>query len=87
MQFAATFLDVVIDSMIIEQARRDPVRGQQDLQCFSLMFFGIGSFVGSIVGAYVTQNGIPLWGFGFNAFICLIISYFGFCTDESLETN
>ena len=28
MNIAATFLDVVIDSLIIEQARKDPSRGQ-----------------------------------------------------------
>ena len=51
------------------------------------MFFGVGSFVGSLVGAYVTENGIPLWGFAFNAFVCLVISYFGYYTDPLIETN
>ena len=51
------------------------------------MFFGIGTFIGSVVGAYVTENGIPLWGFGFNALICFIITIFGYNTNDSLETN
>ena len=51
------------------------------------MFFGIGSFVGSLVGAFVTENGIPLWGIAFNALVCLVISYFGYYTDDQLETN
>ena len=50
----ASFIDATIDSMIVQQARKDPVSGQQDLYCFGFLFFGAGAAIGSIVSAVVT---------------------------------
>lgn len=85
--FGAAFLDAVIDSITVEQARKDPINGQQDLQCFQTAFFGLGAFIGSIVGAFSIEYYSSYAAIGFGAFICLILTIAGFYTSDELETN
>lgn len=83
----AAFIDATVDSMVVQQARRDSVNGQQDLYCFSFLFFGLGAAMASVLAAIVTQNNVPRIGFGFGAAVTLFITICGFCIDKTLETN
>ena len=50
--FALTFCDTTVESFIIQQARRDPEDGQQDLQAFRSFCFGLGTLTGCIIAAF-----------------------------------
>ena len=44
-------MDAVTDSLVVQQARRDPVNGQTDMVCLRMMSFGTGGIIGAIAGA------------------------------------
>jgi hypothetical protein len=46
------FQDTTMESYIVQQARYDPINGQQDLQAYRLIFFGVGLGVGGTVSAF-----------------------------------
>ena len=49
--FAAAFLDATIASLVVQQARKDPINGQSDMQCHNMIFYGFGYTIGSMLGA------------------------------------
>lgn len=61
--FAAAFLDATIASLVVQQARRDPINGQSDLQCHNMIFYGFGYTIGSLLGAVVCQYSTPFYLF------------------------
>lgn len=79
-------LDATIDSMVVEQARCHK-RGQQDLQSFGILTFGLGTSIGSIVTYFLTEWEKPIWGYGFGAIVGVLITITALFTDPELETN
>ena len=57
--FSLTFCDTTVETYIIQQARRDPKDGQQDLQAFRIFCFGLGSITGCITAAVGLQYYTP----------------------------
>jgi predicted MFS family arabinose efflux permease len=84
---ADTFVDSVMDSLVVQQARIDKIHGQSDLVCLRMMCFGIGAFFGAIIGAVLIQFYSVLIPFGVCGVI-VFISTVGACfMPDSLETN
>lgn len=83
----AAFIDATVDSMIVQQARKDPQNGQQDLYCFSFLFFGTGAAVGALMAALATQENIPRVGFLFGSIVAVIITICGLFITKEVETN
>ena len=54
---------------------------------FSILNFGLGTSIGSIITAVVTDLEKPTWGFAFGAIVGIIITVAGALTDPRLETN
>lgn len=84
---AAAFLDAVIDSIIIQQARIDPINGQQNLKLFSLISYGIGATLGGLVAAVATEYYTPYHAFMFGSLVCFGITIAGFFTSDTIDTN
>lgn len=85
--FSGAFLDATISSIIVHQGRKDPQNGHQDIQCFSSIFFGISMGFGSMIAAYATRIGKPLYGFGFGAAITGIVTLFSLFMDDTFESQ
>ncbi|CDW79847.1 folate-biopterin transporter family [Stylonychia lemnae] len=67
--------DVLADSLMVVEAKKDPIRGSEDLQTLSFLTNSIFSIAASLIGAYFTQYIHPKWGllaysiFGLSIFI------------------
>ena len=64
------FTNVVIDAILVVQAKRDLENGSQDLMSLSWISNGIGGVTGCIVGGLMTQYSHPKYSF-------LIVSIMG----------
>ena len=76
----SAFLDAVIDSITVKEARIDLVYGQKDLQLFQNMFYAIVSSMGSIIAAICIDNKKPFLCIGLASIlpaIIIIINLFG----------
>lgn len=63
--------DVLADSLMVVEAKKDPHRGSEDLQTLSFFSNSIFGLCGALLGAYFTQFVHPKWGL-------FMYSFFGF---------
>lgn len=85
--FGIAFCDSVLDSLVVQQARRDPANGQSDMVILRMLAFGIGATTGGIMGAFFMQYFTEFDSILFAALIstmCLISAIY---IPDSLETN
>ena len=54
MNLASAFMDVVVDGLMVMQARRDTANGSQNLQTFSWQLLGLGGIIGGVAGGVIT---------------------------------
>ena len=59
--------DVLVDALMVMQAKRDPEQGSQELQVIAWGVTGTAGLAGSIVGAFMTGFVNPYWCFGYYA--------------------
>ena len=78
-------MDVIVDSLMVMQARRDPKFGSQELQGFSWQISGIAAVIGGFVGAYFTSFLTPYYCFGIYAVFGLAVFLSGFSVTPELE--
>jgi len=57
------FSNVVIDAVLVVQARKDPYLGSQDLFSIAWLFQGLAGVVGCCIAAFVLQDSHPKWAF------------------------
>ena len=69
------FSDVIVDSLMVIQARKHPGTGAEDLNSFSWTCLSVGGFFGSIAAAFLTQNYEPQYCFMFSSVMGLIIAF------------
>lgn len=75
MNLASAFMDVVVDGLMVMQARRDQINGSQDLQTYSWQLLGLGGIVGGVSGGLITQyydTHIIFYIFGFLGFLIML---------------
>ena len=53
---AIAFSDVIIDSLLVVQARRDPENGSANLSTFVWTCQALGGLLGAITAAFLTQE-------------------------------
>ena len=69
------FSDVIVDSLMVIQARKHPDTGAEDLNSFSWTCLSVGGFFGSIAAAVLTQNYEPQYCFMFSSVMGLVIAF------------
>jgi len=57
--YSANFTDVVVNAIIVEQARLDLKDGANDLVSLSWIMWGIGGTIGSVCARFATDIEIP----------------------------
>ena len=67
---ATASTDVLADTLMVVEARKDPARGSEDLYTFSFTTQCLFGAFGALTGAYFTQYVHPRWGL-------LMYSFFG----------
>ena len=74
MNLASAFMDVVVDGLMVMQARKDQANGSQNLQTFSWQMLGLGGIIGGISGGLITQyydSHYVFYIFGFLGFLIM----------------
>lgn len=69
---AQAFKSVVMDALVIIQARKDPVGGSQDLISLNMLVQSIAGAAGGIIAAIITERYHPKYGFLLSAIISVI---------------
>eukprot|EP00349_Pseudokeronopsis_sp_Brazil_P005995 CAMPEP_0202966060 /NCGR_PEP_ID=MMETSP1396-20130829/10288_1 /ASSEMBLY_ACC=CAM_ASM_000872 /TAXON_ID= /ORGANISM="Pseudokeronopsis sp., Strain Brazil" /LENGTH=61 /DNA_ID=CAMNT_0049689459 /DNA_START=113 /DNA_END=295 /DNA_ORIENTATION=+ len=59
---AFAFNDVLVDSIMCYEAKKDPVRGSEDLQSLGFAIHALCGVLAAIVGAFFTQYVHPKLG-------------------------
>ena len=85
--FSIAFSDVIVDSLLVIQARKYPENGSEDLNSFAWSWMSIGGLVGSIVAGFLTESYDPRYCFLFSAAIGLLIAFVASRLNVSLETE
>lgn len=81
------FSDVIVDSLMVIQARKFPDRGAEDLNSFSWLCMSFGGFFGSIAAAILTQHSEPQLCFIFSACMGLVIAFVASRLNVALEDD
>lgn len=79
------FMDVIIDALMVQEARKDPKHGSQDLNSYSYIFMSTGGIIGSLLAAFMTQYMDPHASFFISACFGLLIAVFGLKMNKSIE--
>lgn len=68
------FSNVVVDAILVVQARRDPEMGSQDLLSIAFLFQGIAGVIGCIAAAIMMENVHPKWAYLAYGIVGLIVA-------------
>lgn len=83
--FSSAMMDVVVDSMMVIQAKKDPLNGSEKLQGYSWTVRGIGGISGSIISAFMTEYFHPKWCILIYSTIGFFIAYSGFMLNPEID--
>ena len=78
-------MDVVVDGLMVTQARLDPKSGSQDLQSFCYGTAGIAGVIGFYFGGVLTQKGYSRQSFLILAIVAIFINISACFLDKKLE--
>lgn len=81
------FQDITIESIIVQQARKDPANGQQDFQAYRLICFGAGMMIGGLVSSIVEQYFTCFTIFRLLMLYSLASTTQNFYVPDEIETN
>ena len=76
---AGCFMDVIVDSLMVIQARRDPIQCSQELQAFSWQVQAVFAVLNGLAGAFMTGFLTPYWCFGICAIfgaVCFVTAFY-----------
>lgn len=79
------FSDVIVDSLMVIQARKDPRLGAGELNAFMATMLAIGGLCGSIIAGVLTENYDPRYCFVLSSIIGLSIVYSSIKLDKKIE--
>lgn len=51
---AFSFIDVLVDSIMVNEAKKDPLRGSEDLQSLAFATHSVSGILSALVGAFFT---------------------------------
>ena len=79
--------DTALESIMIQQARCDPESGQQELQTFRLLLFGLGAVFGGVASSITEQYFSVFYTFFLALVVVVGMSVASFFVDDVVETN
>ena len=83
--FSSAFMDVIVDSMMVIQARKDLKHGSEKLQSFSWIVRGFGGITGAIVSAVMTEYFHPKWCILIYSILGFFIAYSGIMLNKDID--
>jgi len=83
--FSSAFMDVIVDSMMVIQSRKDLVNGSEKLQSYSWIVKGFGGIVGSVLAAFLTQNCHPRWCFLVYSCLGVLVAFSGIKLNKDID--
>ena len=82
---STAFADVIVDSMMVMQSRRDPVNGSERLQSFSWLCKASGGIIATVITSYMTEYLHPRWCFLFYSVLGLPVFFSGMCLNKQID--
>lgn len=79
---STAFADVIVDSMMVMQSRRDPVNGSERLQSFSWLCKASGGVIATVITSFMTEYLHPRWCFLFYSVLGLPVFFSGMCLNK-----
>lgn len=55
MSFSGAFIDVIMDALMVIEAKKNPARGSQELLSMAWMVAGVAAIIGGVTAAFVLQ--------------------------------
>lgn len=77
-QFSGSFMDTIVDAMMVIQAKKDPQHGSQQLQALGWGLSGCAAIVGGLTAAFVLQIYTPYVCFGIYSIFGVIVALSAF---------
>ena len=84
---SGAFMDVIVDALMVMQARKDPDFGSQELQSYSWSMHGVAGIFGGLFGAYLTEMVSPFWCFGVTSLFGTLIFVSAIFMHKGLEVE
>ena len=84
---SSAFMDVIADSMMVIQARKDPERGAEKLQAYSWTTRGFGGITGSLLSAFLLEYFHPRWCVLVYSLLGLCIMYSGLKLNPEIDAE
>ena len=81
----SAFFNVVVNALMVAQARRDLKNGSSELQVYAWSLVAIGGILGSILSAFFTEYLTPNYSFMLCLILSLGITFAGFFIDKTIE--
>jgi len=82
---SGAFMDVVVDGLMVCQARIDPENGSEELQTYSWALVGIGGVFGGVVGGELTYIGELDYIFYLMGVLGFLVAMSGCMMNSNLE--
>ena len=82
-----SFSDVIVDSLLVIQARKHPGTGAEDLNSFSWTCSSIGVFFSSIAAAYLTEYYDAQHCFMLSSILGLVLAFCACRLNSNLENE
>ena len=81
------FMDLIVDTILIDQARKSEATGSEDLRSLASFFQCSGMVIGSLVGGYVNQYYEPYWCFLIYSSVSLCVSAAALGLNSEIDTK
>ena len=82
---SVAFSDVIVDSLMVIQARKFPAKGADELSTFSWTCLAMGGLSGSVIAAFITQSYEPKYCFLYSSIMGLVMAIVAYKLNVSVE--
>ena len=84
---SGAFMDVIVDAMMVIQAKRDPLNGSQELQSLSQGFSGMAAIFGGLTAAFTLESLDPYVCFAIYSVFGLVVAFCALLIDSETEED
>ena len=85
--WSQAFMDLIVDTILIDQARRNAVSGSEDLRSMASFFQCSGMVIGSLLSGLINQYYEPKWCFLLYSSIGLFVSVAALGLNHDIDTK